>query len=281
MRKILIPTDFSDNAWNAIKYALEYFKYERCDFYFLHSYADEVYNKDTMKSRKLLLEQKEKVANKSKEQLEQTIKRVKEICPNPKYTFQNFSMFKSLVEATYHYVSIENIDIVVMGTKGQTGSKSVSFGSNTVQVFKYVQCPVLAIPENYTYTQPKRILFPTDFMVPYKRRELKLLCDLAGSYRSLVYFLYISKIDKLSLRQEDNWLFLRENLSKPKHILRITPGKDKAKIINEFIEDNKIQMLVMVNTQQSFLESILFKSTVDKMGLQIKIPFMVMQNIER
>ena len=36
MINILVPTDFSKNAWNAIEYALEYFKDSSCNFYLLH-----------------------------------------------------------------------------------------------------------------------------------------------------------------------------------------------------------------------------------------------------
>ena len=36
MKNILIPTDFSENSWNAVKYALEFFKDTECDFYLLH-----------------------------------------------------------------------------------------------------------------------------------------------------------------------------------------------------------------------------------------------------
>ncbi len=39
MKKIiLIPTDFSKNAWDAIAYTLELFKNSICDFYFLNVY---------------------------------------------------------------------------------------------------------------------------------------------------------------------------------------------------------------------------------------------------
>jgi len=43
MKNILIPTDFSSNADHAIAYAINIFKCERANFYFLHAYADEVY----------------------------------------------------------------------------------------------------------------------------------------------------------------------------------------------------------------------------------------------
>ena len=36
MKNILIPTDFSENSWNAIVYALNFFEGTPCNFYFLH-----------------------------------------------------------------------------------------------------------------------------------------------------------------------------------------------------------------------------------------------------
>ena len=42
MRRILIPTDFSENAMNAIKYGLELFKNEESEFYLVHAYHGEI-----------------------------------------------------------------------------------------------------------------------------------------------------------------------------------------------------------------------------------------------
>ncbi|HAT67935.1 MAG TPA: universal stress protein, partial [Flavobacteriaceae bacterium] len=39
MRKVLIPTDFSRNAWDAIAYAVDLFKNEPCEFYILNVYS--------------------------------------------------------------------------------------------------------------------------------------------------------------------------------------------------------------------------------------------------
>ena len=51
MINVLLPTDFSENAMNAIKYALEFFKYENTNFYFMHAYQAEVYNHKDLLSR--------------------------------------------------------------------------------------------------------------------------------------------------------------------------------------------------------------------------------------
>ena len=36
MKNILLPTDFSENSWNAIEYALKLFEKKSCNFYLLH-----------------------------------------------------------------------------------------------------------------------------------------------------------------------------------------------------------------------------------------------------
>ena len=42
-KKILLPTDFSKNAWNAILYALELYKNETCEFYIVNIFSAKDY----------------------------------------------------------------------------------------------------------------------------------------------------------------------------------------------------------------------------------------------
>ncbi|MEJ2113117.1 MAG: universal stress protein, partial [Flavobacteriaceae bacterium] len=186
-----------------------------------------------------------------------------------------------LIDEADKIVNEENIDIIIMGTRGKTNDRKLVFGSHTLQVLKYVQCPVLAIPENYKYTQPKHILFPTNYLIPYKRRELKLLCEMAYPYRTIIEMLYISKSKKLSLRQEDNQRFIKEELCKNKINFNTISNKNISNAIFTYIKENNIDLLVMVNTRHSFLENILYQSIIDKMGLYIEIPFLALQNVIR
>ena len=281
MISILLPTDFSENSMNAIRYALEYFKYQKTEFYFMHAYQNEVYNHDKLVSRAVFDDIMDGVSNQSHNNLEKLVKTVEKISPNPNFTYHTISAYNSLVEAANHIANSKNIDLIVMGTKGKSNDRHIMFGSQTFQVLKYVQCPVLAIPSKYTNTQPKRILFPTNYLIPYKRRELKLLCDFASSYRSVIDVLYVSKSDKLSMRQEDNQLFIKETICETEMNFCTSPSKKIADTIKDYIKNNDIDMLVMVNTQHSFLEDMLFLSTVDKVGLNLQIPLLAMQNSTR
>ncbi|WP_299113950.1 universal stress protein [uncultured Winogradskyella sp.] len=281
MRKVLVPTDFSDNAMNALKYAVELFKYDKSIFFIMHAYQDEVYADKSLRSRETLDEVTKIIANRAQIKLESILKELQTISPNPRHKYNIICSNNMLVDEAVKIVDEENIDIIIMGTRGKTNDRNLAFGSHTLQVLKYVQCPVLAIPENYVGIQPRHILFPTNYLIPYKRRELKLLCELAAPYRAVIDMLYISKFDKLSLRQKDNQSFIKSELSKNQLNFKTVSDKNITNAIYTYIKENNVDMLVMVNTRQSFLESLLFQSTIDKMSLYVDIPFLALQNIRR
>ncbi len=281
MKKILIPTDFSLNAIHAINYALQLYKCQRTHFYFLHAYADEVYGPFKNNGGASVEEQKEAIEKRVNEALTILVQQFKEKYHNPKHIVESVSSFESLVDAVNDFANQKNVDLVIMGTQGQTADKKLTFGSHTVQVFKYVQCPVLAVPDNYAYQQPKKIVFPTDFMLPYKRRELKLLDSLAAEFKSKIHCLYISDFEDLSHRQIDNKRFLQESLPNTYLFFDRLPVKNKSEIIMEYSLAKNMDLLVMINSRHSFLEDMLYRSTVDEIGLHPKIPFLVMQNLSR
>ncbi|MCL8007281.1 universal stress protein [Gelidibacter japonicus] len=281
MISVLLPTDFSENSMNAITYALEFFKHQKTEFFVMHAYQNDVYDHEKLVSREDFDEVLEEVRNQSQTNLDNLLQTVKKISPNPKFTFHTISSYNPLVEEANLIAKAKNIDLIVMGTKGKSNEHHIVFGSQTFQVLKYVRCPVLAIPSNYTNAQPKHILFPTDYLIPYKRRELKLLCDLTASYKSVIDVVYVSKSDKLSMRQEDNREFLKETICKTEVNFHIVKSKNVAETIQNYIKDNAIDLLVMVNTQYSFLEDMLFPSTIDKVSLDLKIPLLALQNSTR
>lgn len=281
MKTILIPTDFSTNALHAAAYAIDFFKNEKSTFYFLHAYADEVYGPWKTETKEEIAQKTKSAKKQSDKNLASLIAQVSKVPPNPKHSYEGISAFDSLVDAVNDFANGVDIDVIVMGTKGKTNDKKLTFGSHTVQVFKYVSCPVLAIPEAAEFEKPKKILFPTDYMLPYKRRELKLLNSITGAYKSQLHCLYISDFDALSIRQEDNKRFLTESLPDSYLHFNRTATKNKAEAIKEYIGAQHIDFLVMVNSRYTFLEDLLYRSTVDEIGLTTKIPFMVMQNLHR
>jgi len=281
MRKILIPTDFSENALNAIIYATRLFKYDTCEFIILHAFAEDVYE-NTLEMPSHFLEQyKEKVKESSDRSLQEVVVEILENAHNPKHDFEYVSIFDDVVDACNQLVDKHNIDLIIMGTKGEANHENLTFGSKTLQVVKYVACPVLMVPQQFHKNQPENILFATDYMIPYKRRELKLVSTIAKNFGAMINFLHITKIENSSHRQLDNKSFLEACTKHNQTTFFNMQGESVPKVIHEFIAANGVNLLVMVNSHHSYMESLLETSKIDQLGLKIEIPFLVLQNLPR
>ncbi|MEL6810314.1 MAG: universal stress protein [Bacteroidota bacterium] len=281
MRKILIPTDFSENAMNAIRYALEVFKFDTSQFVVMNAFADDVYENTREMPRAFFEEYKQKVEEATDRQLQKVVAKMLEISPNPKHEYSHVSVFDSLVDAANDLANSENMDVIVMGTKGKTDDRDITFGSQTLQVIKYVKCPVLLVPAGYHNGPLKNILFPTDYMVPYKRRELKLVSTVAKNFGSKIHLLHLSKAKDLTHRKLDNRSFLECTMDENMVSFIDIPGEDITGAIHSQITEQNPDLLVMVNSRHSYMESLLYRSTIEKIGLHIKIPFLVLQNLPR
>src|SRR5690606_347979 len=105
--------------------------------------------------------------------------------------------------------------------------------------------------------------------------------ELAESYKSVIDVLYISLSDKLSLRQKRHQDFIKETICKTKIDFHVEHSKKITETIQNFIKNHDIDMLVMVNSQRSFLEDLLFPSNLDIVSVDLKIPLLALQNTAR
>ena len=148
MKKILLPTDFSDNSIKAISYALKIFKNVKCKFYLMHTYMPPVYNAEYLVGSPGLIGLGDVMQETSMTQLEKLKSRLEKEYINPNHSFIVHTAFNTLVNEVMETVESEGIHLVVMGTTGATGAKEILFGTNTVHVIRKANCPVLVILGN-------------------------------------------------------------------------------------------------------------------------------------
>ena len=275
MKKILLPTDFSDNSWNAIKYALQLFKKQECKFYILNTYIPIIYNMEYMMSGSNIYELDELQKTQSTKELENIKVKITEEFNNSSHSIETISSFNNLIPEISEVIDREEIDFVVMGTKGATGATELLFGSNTVHVLKNVKCPLLAIPENYEFSPLKEILFPTDYKINYKSDQIKPITSIVNIFKSKLNVLNVSYGYELTESQEKNKSKLQSYIEKIAYIFHSVPDKDLQEAIDDFQRENEIDMLMMINNKHSFFENIFFKSVVKQLGFHLNIPFLV------
>ncbi|WP_047247422.1 universal stress protein [Maribacter thermophilus] len=278
MKRILLPTDFSDNALESIKYGLRAFKDVECTFFLLNTYMPPVYHTEYLLGSPGQIGLGDLLQEQSRTDLKKLKSRLEEEFENPLHTFITRSAFNILSSEIRYVVEKENIDMVIMGTKGATGAKEIFMGSNTVDVIKNTKCPVLAIPDGFEYEDPKIILFPTDYEVEYDEQKMSSLLDIADKHLSEINVMHVSTGHELTPIQQKNKTDL-EKLLGYKALFHDVGNDEIISAINKFQIKQKINLLVMIQNKHTFIERLFIEPVIKKIGFHVTIPFMVIPQL--
>lgn len=270
-KNILLPTDFSDNAWSAAVYALKLYAEDVCTFYFLHATKINVSVMSNLSNKLLDIMTKNDMI-----ELQELKEMAETVDANANHDFDIILSTENLKDAIESAIKKFNIDLVVMGTKGATKGKELFLGSNTVDIIKNMAlCPILAIPDEFDYQEPKQIAFPTDFNRFYGE-ELLSLKQLADLHNSKIRIVHINKEDHLTSVQDYNLAMLKAYLEDYPHTFHWMPDyAKKTKTINDFIEELDINILVMINYSKSLIQQLIKEPIIKNIGFHPKVPFMV------
>ena len=279
MLNIVLPTDFSENAMNALRYTSALLNNEKSHVSILHAYDTRVDQTKTQAGK--FDNGKESIKPEIRYKLAKIEKKIRAFSQNPAHVYESLAAPGILIDEVKDLTDGQNMDLVVMGTRGETNDREMTFGSNTLQVLKNIKAPVLTIPEAFTYSEPREILFVTDFMLPYSVRELKLFGCLAKSFAGPIHLLYVTDYEGLSHRQQRNRSALEAVLGTHTLLMHNKKGSNVTKATSAFLEEHDIDLLVMVRTQRSYLDGLFHKSSVDALGLHLKTPFLILQNLNR
>jgi nucleotide-binding universal stress UspA family protein len=278
-RKILLPTDFSKNSWHAISYALELFGSEPCQFYLFNAFSA---TNDLMQSLMNMMPGTE-LYEKAKAHSETGLAQMMDMLVLNQDTkaihkFETISMFNSPVEGIKILVDKKDIDMIIMGTKGETASISMTYGSTAVNVMEKVRhCPVLVVPGKAKHSIPKEIVFPTDYKIPFKMQELKYLIDIAKITHATIQVVHIDE-GELSEDQLRNKASLQDYLGAVKFNFRLMSRMHVPTAIKCFVESRESDMLAFINKKHLFFGSILNQALVKEIGHDAKVPILVLHD---
>ncbi len=278
MKNILIPTDFSRNAWNAIEYAMEFFKDQRCTFFFLHTYTPSFYRMDYVLGGPSFSAIPDKGLDISQAGLEQTVEKTKMQYANPNHTFEMVSAFNILTDEINEVSRDKDIDLVVMGTQGATGAKEIFLGSNTVYVIRKAAIPLLAIPNNYSFLSINKILFPTDYLTQYKEEELALLIEFTKLHNASVTVLHVQEESGLTESQLEHKNHLRNIVAQIPHTMQELRGANMPDAVIDYAHTFEMDLITMMNRKHSFLERLMVRQNIDQIGFHVKVPLLVIRD---
>jgi universal stress protein A len=141
IKKILAPTDFSDHAEHALRYAGELSKNLQARMYVLHVAEHSGVGGDPDASELLIPNYIPELERKGKDRLEQITLRLRQGGVDAHSVFVAGRAYQDIVRMADEL----GIDLIVMGTHGRTGFSHLFFGSTAEKVVRMCPCPVLTV----------------------------------------------------------------------------------------------------------------------------------------
>ncbi|SHK38819.1 Nucleotide-binding universal stress protein, UspA family [Maribacter aquivivus] len=274
MKKILITTDFSENAWNAIFTALKIYAEVDCQFYLLHAYEPSPLNLMGSKSQQRLGVIYDSLSKYSVQELEEVVSYLKINHKNTKHHFITLSKPGNIEDSTASAINENDIDLLIMGTQGATGAKEVFLGSNTVKVLNQIKnIPILVVPTGYNFQSLKSILFATDFSDSYKKNLFDPIIELSKIWNAGIEVVHVAIEFNLNDNQDAHKDVLKERLSGFDIKFKNIPFENNiSKSIAMYAKDKESSFLTILRHQHTFWEKVIGEAVVKKVAFHSKIP---------
>lgn len=279
MKKILVPTDFSENAWDALMYATKLYSDINCTFYIVNTYDAVIMGSyqatqgftDTQ-LLETLKEESINELNKIKGFLDKSIL-------NNKHQFKVLSKMGSLTVIAKEIINEEKIDIIIMGTTGASGLKKYLLGSNTVDMMSAIKnCPILAVPKDYEFKELEKIDFATNLKYLYTKEALDVVTELLDLHDLGIEILHVKKEKSLSEHQEIGLANLKDQFKdydfKFKEIQY--PTSSIADSITSYCRDQQVDIICLPNYEHSLFEKLTHEPVLKNVGFHAEAPLLVM-----
>lgn len=198
MKKILVPTDFSQTADNAVNVALEIAKKANATVYFFHTVNTAV----DWSSTQLSVPSKPVTVQKQKDMYPEVSKQIAAAQAKLSELSKRAAKMNvdSKIELGYNlfhedlgrFAEKNKVDLIVMGTHGASGIKEAFLGSNTLKVIRTSNVPVLTVKNKHKAFNIKTLIYASDFEETKANKNIERVKAIANFFGASIHFVFIN-----------------------------------------------------------------------------------------
>lgn len=270
MRTILVPTDFSPIATNALHYALEMANAIKANLMLLHVYQVPVSYSDAP----IVLVSVDELRKAAERKMEQ----VREVARKVLHGDQKIYAETRLGNVTDELEAIcEKIRpfAVVMGTKGASAFERVLFGSNALSAIRHLHVPVICVPPGKTFGKGiKKIGFACDCKEVVATTPTRIIRDLVKNFEAELYVLNVNTDGRDQEEKPEQTVLLETLLSDLRPVYFFLEHNDIEDAINEFAEKNNLDLIISIPKQHKLVDKLFKKSSTRQLVYQSHVPVM-------
>ncbi len=280
MKTILVPTDFSIYANNALQIAFEIAQKTQANIILQHiipSLNTILLAPDTLQTETTWEEKHlNQVQISVREKLNKALKDNNFPEDQISIRIDVGDVFGCIVQSAKDF----GVDLIIMGTHGATPLENLFFGSNTEKVTRFSPCPVLAVKQNTTFWQIQKILIATDLSESNQNSLKKWLSKknwLTGDW----HYLYVQStwgILENKQEQHEKQKIFAEEIGLNPFFTHIIEGNIEAGSILSFAQQQKVSLIVTTSHQRHGWAYFLLGSISGEIVNQAPQPVLVLPN---
>ncbi|MFA9214988.1 MAG: universal stress protein [Candidatus Methylacidiphilales bacterium] len=270
--KILIPTDFSEVANNALQYAIHLAQKVNAELHVFHikniplvdtSYPNTIYQ--------TYMVEIDEFATKNFEKLETNV-----LIPSG-LSFKTQSAYGFINDEIQEYTKTNQIDLIILGTTGASGIQEILIGSNAASVVAKSEIPVLIIPPMAKFEEILHLVYATDFNEP-EFPAVSRLAYFSGLYNAEISILHVkSEYDDYFDKEHNFFVKNKDQIALNNwKIVNVTEKENIIESINSYVEANRTNLLVMAKHNRNFFDKLFHRSLSKQMAFHTKIPLLVL-----
>jgi len=271
MKTIIVPTDFSPAATNAMNFAVDMALGINASILLLHVYQVPV----SMTDVPVVLVSADELRKSSEEKLEELKQSINHIASG-KLKIYTEAKLGDVVDELEELCKHVQPFAVVMGTKGASGIERILFGSTTLTTIRHLTWPVIVVPPGKEYGKGiKKIGFACDFRQVVESTPVQFIRQMVNEFNAELHIMnvdYQNKHFKPETPEQSLMLHtLFEDLNPSYHFISNPDIEDG---LNEFAEKNNLDLLITIPKKHKLLEGLFKASSTKQMVTQSHVPVM-------
>jgi nucleotide-binding universal stress UspA family protein len=279
MKKILIPTDFSENAGAALDYALHLVKGQKANIHIVSVVLPEVVASDV-----------HAVVEVSNMKLTDARKAMEAIEMFSKSFFGEGDQTKIVITTHVAVGGIDHnikeqakefdADLIIMGTQGTKHSMvDKLLGTVSAEVLNSAPCPVILVPHSYKFKDIDNVVFATNLNHgdPY---ELWRATELIKPHVAVVRCVYVES-EKHKADEKELEIFAKymvENSPSIQTIFNVEKGDNIEKVLSEYADTYDAELIIMHRSKKSIWSKIFGVRHTKWISNWINVPLLVINN---
>jgi nucleotide-binding universal stress UspA family protein len=253
---ILIPTDFSDGAKQAIDFAI--LSFPNAKFTLIHTINPH------QSGSTMMVNVNQEILDSTRPEMEKLVKELQSEQKN--LNIKGYVEIGLFTQTLNEIVKAYKVDLVVLGTKGASGLQEILIGSNAATAIKNVITPIIVVPKNAKTHEVKNILLTSDYNNENEKNIINLVDENFNAKTELLHV----KIPNETINEE--YTKKAKELG-PK--ISIVEAENAEQAILSHAHENNYDLIILTPKDRGIIRNLFHHSVTKKLSMHSDIPLLI------